>query len=157
MTNAPRDGRGALQVTAGQVVSASVSRESDTTPRLRLVRSAPTAGPEPNPAAIEAYLAELIGRYDGDVPMIDELAAEDLGRPRGTAAIAKAALVWLRHKSPDVIRADLERELAEDNRLAAWRLRRMSGDLAGAPWPRLHEVARARAEYGDRRYRREPD
>ena len=106
---------------------------------------------------MEEYLLELVARGGPDVPRIDELAAEDLGTPRGTASIARAALSNLRSKRPDVIRADLERELAEDDLLVAVRLREMSADLSEAPWSRLHEIARARAEYGDRRYRREPD
>ena len=121
---------------------------------LRLVLS---RRPEPEPAAVEAYLRELIGKYDGDVPMIDELTKADLRTPKGTAAIARAALVQLRYKSDDVIRGDLERELAENDLLTAVRLREASADLSELPWLRLHEVARARAEYGDRRYRREPD
>ena len=101
---------------------------------------------------MEEYLLELVARGGPDVPRIDELAAEDLGTPRGTASIARAALSNLRSKRPDVIRADLQRELAEADLLVQVRLRHMIGDLAELPWSRLHEVARARAEWGDRRY-----
>ena len=80
------------------------------------------------PSEVEAYLGRLVGRCD-DPPLIDQLTEADLGTPCGTASIARAALAQLRSKRPDVIRADLERELAEDDWLIRYRLRQAGLDV----------------------------
>jgi hypothetical protein len=103
--------------------------------------------------AVVRYLAELIARCDGPVPLIDQLRADQLGTPRGTAAIARAALSLLRSKDPAVIRADLERELAEADWLVRYRIREAGLDVHGrgsTDWGRIHQVATARAEYRKR-------
>jgi hypothetical protein len=87
----------------------------------------------PDTTSVTRYLLGLVARCDdGEVPLVDQLTEADLGTPRGTASIARAALSVLRSKDPAVVRADLERELAENNWLAVWRLRRLSGDLSEA-------------------------
>jgi hypothetical protein len=104
-------------------------------------------------AAVTRYLRDLIGRCDGPVPLIDQLREADLGSARGTASIAAAALSVLRSKDPDVIRADLERELAEIDWLARYRVRQAGLDVHGrgsTDWSRIHEVVTARAAYRQR-------
>jgi len=103
---------------------------------------------------VEQYLRDLVDRGGADVPLIDQLVESDLGTPRATASIARAALSVLRAKSPDVIRADLVRDLAEDDLLARVRIKAMIGDLGGAPWQRLGETNTARRLAGDFRYRK---
>jgi hypothetical protein len=104
-------------------------------------------------AAVTRYLRELVSRCDGPVPLIDELAVADLGTPRGTAAIARAALSVLRSKDPVVISADVERELAEIDLLCRWRIRQAGLDVHGrgeVDWPRIHDIVEARREYRQR-------
>jgi hypothetical protein len=110
----------------------------------------PAAG---DTTAVTRYLRELVGRCDGPVPLIDELTESDLGTVRGTAAIARAALSVLRSKDPAVIRADLERELAEADWLVGYRIREAGLDVHGrgdTDWGRVHEVVTARAAYRQR-------
>jgi hypothetical protein len=64
------------------------------------------------------------------VPLIGDLTADDLGTPRATASIARAALAWYREGLEDDVRERLEQDLRANDFLVAWRLRRMSGDLA---------------------------
>jgi hypothetical protein len=102
--------------------------------------------PEARPTTdVEEYLLALVARCD-DVPLISELTAADIGTARGTAAISRAALAWLRDGQPDSIRARLETQLREDDRLAIWRLRQMSADLSDAEaWGEVgRSIARAR-------------
>ena len=97
---------------------------------------------------VDAYLLDLVGRCDQPVPLIDELTAAEMGTPRATAAIARAALSVLRAKDPEIIRADLERELAELDWLVRWRIRMAGHDVRGdTDWSRVHQVVTARAEY----------
>jgi hypothetical protein len=72
--------------------------------------------------AVEQYLRDLVGRCD-DVPLVDELVEADLGTPRATASIARAALAHVLDGQPDAIAARLRAELAEADRLAVWRAR----------------------------------
>jgi hypothetical protein len=102
---------------------------------------------------VTRYLTGLIDQADGPVPLIDQLTADQLGTPAGTAAIARAALAGLRAKSPEVIRADLRRELLELDWLVRYRAREAGLDVHGrgsTDWPRIHQVATARAEYRQR-------
>ena len=103
--------------------------------------------------AVTRYLRDLIGRCDGAVPLIDELIADDVGTVRGTAAIARAALSVLRSKDPAVIRADVERELAEADWLVRYRVREAGLDVHGrgeVDWARVNDVVTARAGYRQR-------
>jgi hypothetical protein len=104
-------------------------------------------------AAVEQYLCGLIARCADEVPLIDQLREADLATPRATASIARAALSVLRSKDPAVIRADVERELAEIDLLCRWRIRQAGLDVHGrgdTDWSRIHEVVTARAEYRKR-------
>lgn len=49
---------------------------------------------------VELYLRGLIASVD-DAPLLRELTVDDLGTPRGTAAIARAALVHLLESRPE--------------------------------------------------------
>jgi hypothetical protein len=96
--------------------------------------------------AVESYLRDLIAVCD-DPPLIDKLIADDLGTPCGTAAIARAALCWLREKRPDVLEARLRQELAEADWLVAYRVRQVSHDVRGTTdWSRVLDVVQARRE-----------
>jgi len=103
--------------------------------------------------AVEERLRRWIDNLCDDVPLVDELDVGDLDTDCGRASLLRAALVHLRSKQPDVIRADVERELAESDLLIAVRVRQASYDLSELPWLRIHDVNVTRAEAGDVRYR----
>lgn len=85
--------------------------------------------------AVVKYLVDLV-RQVADVPLIDELTEVDLGTPRATASIARAALRWLQDGHPEAIREQLEREVREADFFIAHRLRQASLDVAaGYPPP----------------------
>jgi hypothetical protein len=99
---------------------------------------------------IESYLRGLVDAVD-DVPLMADLVEADLGTPRGTASIARAALAWYREGLEAAIRERLEQDLRENDFLVVWRLRRMSGDLseaddwsAIASWTPIAELQRLR-------------
>jgi hypothetical protein len=75
-----------------------------------------------------------LGRSCGEIPVYgsDEWEALDHTDPRRFAAVTVAAECWRREGEPDAIEARLRHELAEADWLAAWRLRRLSGDLSEA-------------------------
>jgi hypothetical protein len=94
-----------------------------------------------------------LGRSCGEIPVYgsDEWEALDAADPRRFAAVVVAAECWRREGEPDAIEARLRHELAEADWLAAWRLRRMSGDLseaedwsAIAAWTPIVELKRLR-------------
>jgi Protein of unknown function (DUF2742) len=69
-----------------------------------------------------------------DTPLYGSVEWETLhpADPRRYASVVRAAECWRRDGTDGAIRARVEQELAEQNWLAAWRLRRMSGDLSDA-------------------------
>lgn len=81
--------------------------------------------------AVETYLRDLISRVD-DVPLIGELAEVDIGTPRATASIARAALCWLVDGQPDVMAERLRAELADVDLFTRFRLAEASRDVAAA-------------------------
>ncbi|HET6685595.1 MAG TPA: hypothetical protein VFH02_03605 [Jiangellaceae bacterium] len=95
---------------------------------------------------IESYLRGLVDAVD-DVPLIVDLVEADLGTPRGTASIARAALRWLLDGTDDAIRARLGYELEVADLLARWRVRMAGLDVRGTTdWSRVQEVVMARRE-----------
>jgi hypothetical protein len=84
----------------------------------------PSTGADP----VEGYLRELVARC-ADPPLIDQLSADDLRTPCGTASIARAALRWLLDKRPDVIAEQLRRQLAGDDWLVRYRVRAAGLDV----------------------------
>jgi hypothetical protein len=82
------------------------------------------------------YLLPVLehARSVGEVPLISspEWAALPSTDHRKSGAVARAAMTWHREGLDPVLRERLERELAEENWLCAWRLRRLSGDLSEA-------------------------
>jgi hypothetical protein len=83
-------------------------------------------------AHIEAYLCDLIARCAESIPLIDELSADDLDTPRGTASIARAALAHLLDGQPEAIQARLRDELANADLIARWRIRMAGLDVWAA-------------------------
>ena len=136
MRNAALVASAALPETEQKVLPESVTHATVTTGSPR--------------TAVESYLRELVDLCD-DPPLIGDLTAEDLGTPRGTASIARAALAWYREGQEEQLRERLEQDLQDDDFLVAWRLRRMSGDLAEAEdwsaiaaWTPIAELQRLR-------------
>jgi hypothetical protein len=113
----------------------------------------------PRPAANRAeFVARLIalGESVGPLPLYgsDEWGQLPADDPRRFASVVRAAEAWRRDGAPDAIRDRLLREVAENNWLTAWRLRRLSGDLSEAEdwkaiarWTPMAELRRLRA-YG---------
>jgi hypothetical protein len=82
------------------------------------------------------------------VPLLDELTADDIGTPRATASIARAALRHLLDGRPDAIAEQLRRELAENDWLTRYRIRMAGVDVRGdTDWVRVVDVVTARREY----------
>jgi hypothetical protein len=100
------------------------------------------------------YVRRLLdlGRRHGEIPIYGspEWEALDSIDPRRFAAVVRAAECWRLDSEPDAVR----RRIAEDDLLAAVRIRLMSHDLSEIDWSRILEVNRARRESGDFRYRK---
>lgn len=98
-----------------------------------------------------------LGRRHGEIPLYGSAEWEALpgADPRKFAAVVRAAESWRLDGEPDVMQARITDELALNDQLAAWRLRRMSGDLAELPLQRAHDIDIARRKAGDFRYRKE--
>jgi hypothetical protein len=75
-----------------------------------------------------------LGRRHGELPLYgsDEWEALPVDDPRRFASVIRAAECWRQEGEPDRVRRRLQQELAEQNWIAAWRLRRLSGDLSEA-------------------------
>jgi hypothetical protein len=80
---------------------------------------------------VESYLRRLVAGC-ADPPLVDQLTADDLGTPCGTASIARAALCWWRDGLPDQIAERLREELADADHLARWRTRQAVAELEEA-------------------------
>ena len=106
----------------------------------------------PDTTAVVRYLTALVDRC---ADAADRRAARrPAGRWVGVASIARAALSVLRSKDPDVIRADLERELAEADWLVRYRVREAGLDVHGrgdTDWSRVHAVVEAAADISNGR------
>jgi hypothetical protein len=94
-----------------------------------------------------------LGQRCGPLPIYgsDEWEGLDPADPRRFASVIRAAECWRTEGEPEVIAERLQRELADNNWLTAWRLRRLSGDLseaedwsAIASWTPLAELQRLR-------------
>jgi hypothetical protein len=130
MSRAPVDSRGAEDGdTGGDSSASSLSRAHD----------------------IEHYLRSLVARCAEPVPLLDELTAADIGTPRATASIARAALRHLLDGRPDTIAEQLRRELTENDWLTRCRIRMAGMDVRGdTDWVRVVDVVTARREYRER-------
>jgi hypothetical protein len=95
---------------------------------------APDFTRSPDTAAVERYLRDLVGRCDSEIPVIDQLRADQLGTWVGAASIARAALCWLLDGEPDATAARLRAEILETDALIFWRIRQASLDISAAPW-----------------------
>jgi hypothetical protein len=98
-------------------------------------RNGPGAG---RPESVEQDAA-LGGDYvtsivDDPLPLYRSVEYDSLdpADPRRLQSMKRTADAWYAEGRPEVIRARLEQELQEQNWLAVWRLRRLSGDLAEA-------------------------
>jgi Protein of unknown function (DUF2742) len=74
-----------------------------------------------------------LGRRHGDIPIYGSPEWEqlDVGDPRRFASVVRAAECWRRDGEPGAIREQLERELAENDLLARWRVRQAGLDVHG--------------------------
>jgi Protein of unknown function (DUF2742) len=75
-----------------------------------------------------------LGRRDSEIPIYGSdawEALEDL-HPRRFASVVRAAECWRLDGTDEAICARIEQELRDNDQLAAWRLRRLSGDLSAA-------------------------
>jgi hypothetical protein len=130
MTNTPPLAGGALEETAGEDVVTSITPATDDQSQRR---ADDASAPRLTRAEFVSRLLDLGRRY-GPLPIYGsaEWEALDPVDPRRFAAVVVAAECWRSDGTDDAIRARLEQELAEQNRLCAWRLRRLSGDLSEA-------------------------
>src|SRR5690554_5198386 len=72
-------------------------------------------------ADVRAYLRAFVEQAP-DAPLLRELDPSELGAPRGTASIARAALAWLEDGSPEVIAERLRAELTAADLYVRYRL-----------------------------------
>jgi len=108
--------------------------------------SHPTLRDATDTTPVEHYLRRLIAACDNP-PLIADLTAADLGTPRGTASIARAALRYLLDGTDDAIRQRLVDELETADLIARWRVRMAGHDVRGTTdWTRVQAVAWARRE-----------
>lgn len=115
--------------------------------------------PEVTPEQTPEWSAKLIrlGHRKGVIPIYGSHEWHQLEPtdPRKFASVVRAAEAWRQDGTDEAIATRLHAEFADNDRLAAWRLRQMSHDLsAGLDWraqaqqPSFDELQQRRAAQG---------
>jgi hypothetical protein len=129
--------------------AASAAPQTAVVPVRHDVRNGPAGGHrtesvEQDEALGGGYVMSIV---DDPLPLYRSVEYDSLDRddPRCRQSMKRAADAWWSDGQPDVVRAQLQQELAENDRLAGWRLRAMSWDLSEAIDWTERAASRARA------------